>query len=82
MKRIIEWWRKREQRKRKEEDEYNKLSIIQKASELFQICEHNGQVWFTHDGRLVCPVTMFKEDNPVNALASIRELFIKENKCK
>lgn len=82
MNRLVEWWRKHEERKRKEKEEYNKESVVNKASELFQICEHNGQIWFIHDDRLVCPVTMFKEENPVKALASMRDLYIKENKCK
>lgn len=82
IKQLIDWWHKRDERMRKEKEEYNKESVIQKASELFQICEHNGQIWFTHDDRLVCPVTMFKEENPVKALASMRDLYIKENKCK
>lgn len=82
IKQLLDWWNKREERMRKKKEEYNKESVIQKASELFQICEHNGQIWFTHDDRLVCPVTMFKEENPVKALASMRDLYIKENKCK
>ena len=82
MKRLVEWWRKHEECKRKEKEEYNRESVIQKASELFQICEHNGQIWLTHDDRLVCPVIMFKEENPVKALALMRDLYIKENKGK
>jgi hypothetical protein len=78
MKRLVEWWRKREERRRKEKEEYNKESVIQKASELFQICEHGHLIWFTFDGRLVCPITMFDCDDPVAVIGAMRDLYISE----
>lgn len=78
MKRLVEWWHEREERRRKEKEEYNKESVIQKASELFQIREHGHLIWFTFDGRLVCPITMFDCDDPVAVIGAMRDLYISE----
>lgn len=82
MNRIIEWWNARQERKRATKEEYNKESIVAKAQEMFQICEHNYGVWLTLDGRLVCPVAFFAETDPVAVVNAIRKLYIEENEGK
>ena len=45
------------------------------AEDTFQVKEHDGSLWFTYQGNLFCPCSMFK-DAPVEALIKIRNLYV------
>ena len=53
----------------------NSKRAEQRSVEVYQISEHNGQLWFTFMSNLVCPCNMFK-DEPVEALKKMRNDFI------
>ena len=46
------------------------------ASVMFQITEHDGEIWITFNGNLVCPSSMLNLE-PVEAIRKMRELYIK-----
>lgn len=48
----------------------------EKVVELFQLQEHDGELWLTFAGSLVCPCQMLK-DAPVDAVKKMRELYVK-----
>lgn len=52
--------------------------IIEQAKETFQVEEFDGNFWLTYNGALICPTYMFTEE-PLTALAKIRELYVKRN---
>lgn len=62
-------YKKTKERKRMER-------IQRRASEIFQITEYNGQLWFTCESFLYCPCAMVSYD-AVDALSVLREQYIK-----
>ena len=50
----------------------------QESLEIYQIKEFDGEIWITFNSSLVCPADMFKTE-PVEALAVIRDLYVKRN---
>ena len=48
------------------------------ARESFQVCEYDNKFWLTYNGALICPTDMFN-DEPLSALAKIRQLYIERN---
>ena len=52
-----------------------KKQAEQDAREIFQIREHNGEIWLTHCGSLVCPCSMLNVE-PVEALREMRGLYV------
>lgn len=52
--------------------------LAYKASWMFQIREHNSELWLTYgvNGALICPCSMLKGE-PVEAVKQMRELYIK-----
>lgn len=69
---IQNWKEKREERKR--------IDVKERARELFQIREYNGQLWFTYNGSLFCPCSLMGDvENGVNILEKIRNLYIERN---
>ena len=64
----------------KKSKEQKRMERIQKrASEIFQITEYNGQLWFTCDSFLYCPCSMI-ENEPINALSMLREQYIERKR--
>ena len=64
-------------REHKEYQERKRIERIEKrASEIFQITEYNGQLWFTCESFLYCPCAMVSYD-AVDALSVLREQYIK-----
>ena len=49
--------------------------IINRAAEIYQITEYNGQLWFTCDSFLYCPCLMMGDD-AINALSALRQKYI------
>lgn len=47
---------------------------------MYQICEYDGAVWLTFEGRLVCPTSFFAETDPVAVVAAIRETYKEHRK--
>ena len=43
-----------------------RLEMEERANDLFQLTEHEGEIWLTYNGSLVCPCQMLK-DAPVDA---------------
>ena len=62
----------------KESPDTRKSEAEEKAKELYQVQEYQGEIWLTFDGRLVCPASMLK-DSPVDALKTMRALYIERN---
>jgi hypothetical protein len=52
--------------------------IVAEANDFYQICEHDGELWFTYRCFLVCPCSMLNEE-PVEAIKKMRGLYIKRN---
>ncbi len=63
---------KNAQRKEKE--------LMERAKDLFQICEHDGETWITYGGHLVLPTEFLRED-PITTLQQLREAYIERNKA-
>ena len=59
-------------------DKYRQKRTRSEADEAFQVKEHDGGLWLTFNGGLVCPFSMIKQE-PVEALKAMRELYIKRN---
>ena len=60
----------------KKTKEQKRIDRIEKrASEIFQITEYDGRLWFTYDSFLYCPCAMIG-DEPVKALSTLREQYI------
>ena len=55
-------------------------AIKERANEIFQLCEYDGEMWLTFNGNLILPTSCLKDD-PLATLAHIRELFVKRE-CK
>ena len=66
---IFERYKQRQSEKVRRENE-------QKALDLYQLTEYNGEIWLTFNGCLVCPCSMLK-DEAVDAVKKMRELYIK-----
>lgn len=55
-----------------------KEKIIEQAKVLFQVTEHNNELWLMYNGIIICPMEMFKID-PIDALKIIRGWYITNN---
>lgn len=66
--RMFDSYRKSQAEKKRQDD-------IANAERIFQVKEHNGELWLTHDGRLVCPCTMLTEP-PCEAVKKMREYYL------
>ena len=58
---------------------YNRERIMERANEMYQVCEHDGSLWFVFDGKLVCEMSMFSCQSTVEVLKTMREKFINTN---
>lgn len=68
MKKIIQRIQQRMQEKRVRE-------VKERADELFQLCENNGELWLTYAGYLVIPASLLAND-PILTLKQIRQYYI------
>ena len=66
---IFEGYKQRHAEKTRRENE-------RKAEYVYQIEEHDGEIWLIYNGALVCPCSMLKAE-PVDALKQMRELYVK-----
>lgn len=61
---------------RREKKQKSALALlVRQANEIFQIVEHNGDMWLTYEARLVMPCAMLK-DTPIDALRKMRAYYI------
>lgn len=51
---------------------------MQAARDIFQVKEHDGKLWLTHNGNLVLPCDMLKGE-PMAVLGEIRQLYVSRN---
>lgn len=57
--------------------EHKHARELELARELFQICEHDGQIWLTYNGERVIPESMLNID-AIHALAQLREMYLND----
>ena len=60
------------------QSEKKRLRVEEDASYLYQITEHEGELWITFNNSLVCPCSMLKEE-PVESVKKMRDLYIKRH---
>ena len=78
-KRIFNWYRRQKANDKQQRNDFELKQAKEKADELYQIREYNGNIWLTYDGHLVCPVTMFADSAfVVTTLRTLRELYVKD----
>ena len=65
---LIQRWKEHLKAKRKKE-------LEERAEELFQLCEHEGEMWITFGGELIMP-TRFIDGDPIQVLRQIRVAYI------
>lgn len=68
---VFKMWDEYQAKKRRKE-------ILLKADSMFQVCEHEAELWLVHDGSLVCPCSMLSVE-PVHAVRVMREMYITNN---
>lgn len=71
IKNIIRKWRENAKRRKERE-------LFFRASELFQIREHEGKLWFIYNGNLICPMDMIN-GNGIEMLAQMRAMYLERN---
>ena len=62
----------------KESPDTRKSEAEEKANELYQVQEYQGEIWLVFDSRLVCPASMLK-DSLVDSLKVMRALYVERN---
>ena len=67
---ISEWRKNRDDKKKAEKTQ----EFYSRTKSIFQITEYNKEMWFTFNGKLVCPCTYFKDD-AITALEELRRLY-------
>lgn len=55
--------------------EKRKKSVVRRASELYQVQEYQGSLWFTYMGSLICQTEMLS-GLPIKSLEKMREAYI------
>ena len=58
--------------------EHGKELAEETARELYQITEHDGQIWLTYNGNRICPMAMFEEKDAVCVLLNLRNIYVKD----
>lgn len=74
---VFNWWKKATENKKA----LQAKRLQEEANELYQIKEHNGELWITYDGRLFAPQSLFTED-VIAIIGNLRECYIKEKTTK
>lgn len=58
--------------------ESREKEIEQRACDIYQVQEYNGELWLTFNGNLFCPASMMKND-AVDSVGELRKMFIERN---
>ena len=69
------------QRQSKERAERKLREIREDAENRYQITEFGGELWLTHNGGLVCPCSMLKND-AVESVRAMRQLYLERHEAK
>ena len=72
---MIEYIKKLFEREKAKQREYQVNKRIKRSKDLFNIREHNSEIWLTYGGYYVCPMSLFKESS-VQVLEEIRKLYV------
>lgn len=75
---IVSFIRDLQDRKKKKQQARQQAHDEEVVRELFQICEHNGEIWFTYDGQPVIPESMLTE-SAIEVVKKLRKQYIEEN---
>jgi hypothetical protein len=67
---LIQRWKEHQKVKREKE-------LKERAEELFQLCEHEGEMWLTYDGYIVLP-TRYINIDPILLVRQMRQAYINE----
>lgn len=67
---LIQRWKEHQKVKREKE-------LKERAEELFQLCEHKGEMWMTYNGYLVLP-TRYINCDPILLVRQMRQAYINE----
>lgn len=67
---LIQRWKEHQKVKREKE-------LKERAEELFQLCEHEGEMWMTYGGYLVLP-TRYINCDPILLVRQMRQAYINE----
>lgn len=57
--------------------ERKEKELVGRASQIFQVQEHRGELWLTVNDNPIIPASFLKDD-VLEALTKVRELFIQE----
>lgn len=71
---IVSYIRDLQDRKKKKQQARDEEVV----RELFQVCEHNGEIWLTYDGQPVIPESMLTE-SAIEVVKKLRKQYIEEN---
>lgn len=72
MSRISEWIADFKEKQIKKRQQH----VIEDSKNVVQIKEHNGEVWLVHHHTLICPMSRFKNDDVIECLNDLRNLYI------
>lgn len=67
---------------RKRREESRRKRIQQRAEDMFQVTEHDNQLWFTCNGTLFCPCHLVCEEKDTTIVAflvTLRNLYVERN---
>ena len=56
----------------------SKEKVEEQAREIYQVTEHNCELWLTFSGALICPMDLFSED-PLTVLSVIRKQYVERH---
>jgi hypothetical protein len=71
---ILEKWREKQAK-------HEEKRLMERSEELYQICEHENELWLTFDGRRVLPESMLNDD-ALTIVAKLRTLFLERHGIK
>lgn len=72
---IARWNRLRKVHKTEKKHHKEFVEAMERACELYQVCEYNGELWLTYSDNLICPASMLKPA-PVDAVNDMRSLYV------
>lgn len=70
---FLNWWKKATESKRAKQAKHLK----EEAEMVFQVREHNNELWITYDNNLLCPASLFNGET-LDIVHKLREYYIKE----
>lgn len=62
-------------KKKEEFKQARHVRAVRMSEEMYQVREYDGELWFTFNSNLVCPVSMLKDD-AIAALERMRNAYV------